>query len=108
LPQRGASFSLSAPAGRATLRRVRPLPQSLDALREREFRLLWLARSLTSIGDSLVPVAAAFAVLEIGTATDLGIVLGASMGGRLVFTLVGGVWADRLPRRLIMISSQAP
>jgi MFS family permease len=86
---------------------VRPLPQSLDALREREFRLLWLARSLTSIGDSLVPVAAAFAVLEIGTATDLGIVLGASMGGRLVFTLVGGVWADRLPRRLIMISSDA-
>ena len=27
------------------------------------------------------------------------------MGGRLVFMLVGGVWADRLPRRLIMIAS---
>jgi MFS family permease len=88
-------------------RRVRRLPESLDALREREFRLLWLGRSLSSVGDALVPVAAAFAVLEIGTATDLGIVLGASMGGRLVFTLVGGVWADRLPRRLIMITSDA-
>src|SRR5688500_16887236 len=69
------------------------VPESLDVLGEREFRLLWLGRSLSSIGDALVPVAAAFAVLEIGTATDLGIVLGASMGGRLVFMLVGGVWA---------------
>jgi MFS family permease len=86
---------------------VRRLPESLNALSEREFRLLWLGRSLSSVGDALVPVAAAFAVLEIGTATDLGIVLGASMGGRLVFTLVGGVWADRLPRRLIMITSDA-
>jgi MFS family permease len=79
--------------------------ESLDVLREREFRLLWLGRSLSTMGDALIPVATAFAVLELGTATDLGIVLGAYMGGRLVFTLVGGVWADRLPRRLIMIAS---
>lgn len=86
---------------------MRSFLSSLEVLREREFRLLWLGGSLSSIGDALVPVAAAFAVLEIGTATDLGIVLGAYMGGRLVFTLVGGVWADRLPRRLIMIASDA-
>ena len=76
-------------------------------LREREFRLLWLGGSLSSIGDALIPVATAFAVLELGTATDLGIVLGAYMFGRFVFTLLGGVWADRLPRRLIMIASDA-
>jgi MFS family permease len=83
------------------------LRRSLDVLAEREFRLLWLARSLSSIGDALTPVATAFAVLEIGTASDLGIVLGAQMGGRLVFTLVGGVWADRLPRRALMVASDA-
>jgi len=83
------------------------VPGSLDVLREREFRLLWLGRSLSAIGDSLMPVTTAFAVLAIGDASDLGIVLGASMGGRLVFTLAGGVWADRLPRRLIMIASDA-
>jgi MFS family permease len=79
----------------------------LEALHEREFRLLWLARTLSAIGDALVPVALAFAVLEIGSATDLGIVLGAAMGSRMVFMLVGGVWADRLPRRELMIGSDA-
>lgn len=86
---------------------MRRLPESLDALREREFRLLWLGRSLSAIGDSVMPVTTAFAVLAIGDASDLGIVLGATMGARLVFTLAGGVWADRLPRRLIMIVSDA-
>ena len=54
-----------------------------------------------------MPVALAFAVLEIGTATDLGIVMAAAMGSRVVFMMVGGVWADRLPRRLIMVATDA-
>ena len=83
------------------------LRQSLDVLGEREFRLLWLGRSLSAIGDALMPVALAFAVLEIGTATDLGIVMAAAMGSRVVFMIVGGVWADRLPRRLIMVTADA-
>jgi MFS family permease len=81
--------------------------QSLDVLGQREFRLLWLGRSLSSIGDALVPVATAFAVLEIGSASDLGIVLGTAMAARVVFMMAGGVWADRLPRRLIMIAADA-
>ena len=76
-------------------------------LAEREFRLLWIGRSLSAIGDALVPVATSFAVLDIGTPTDLGIVLGSYMAGRMVFMLVGGVWADRLPRRLLMIAADA-
>ena len=45
-------------------------------LTERPFRLLWLGRMGSSIGDSLIPVALAFAVLRIGGgATGLGIVL---------------------------------
>jgi len=44
------------------------------------------------VGDALVPVATSFAVLEIGTASDLGIVLGAYMAARMTFTLAGGVW----------------
>jgi len=61
-------------------------------LRERPFRLLWLARTTSAVGDALVPVATSFAVLEIGTASDLGIVLGAYMAARMTFTLAGGVW----------------
>jgi MFS family permease len=75
-------------------------------LRERPFRLLWLGRTGSSIGDSLIPVALAFAVLEIGGgASGLGIVLACFTLGGATFTLAGGVWADRLPRRAVMISS---
>ena len=38
---------------------------SFEPLRERPFRLLWLGRTASSIGDSMVPVALAFAVLDI-------------------------------------------
>jgi len=75
-------------------------------LRERPFRLLWLAWTGSSIGDTLIPVALAFAVIEIhGDALDLGIVLASRTVTLGVSTIAGGVWADRLPRRLVMISA---
>jgi MFS family permease len=70
------------------------------------FRLLFAARSISSLGDRLVPVALAFAVLNLtGSATSLGVVLAAQTIPLVLFILVGGVWADRLPRRLVMVSS---
>jgi MFS family permease len=81
------------------------LAESLDPLRERPFRLLFLGRGLSGIGDALVPVALTFAVLEHGDATDLGIVLGAQWGARMLFLVAGGVWADRLPRQLVMMGA---
>ena len=75
-------------------------------LSERPFRLLWLGRTSSSIGDALIPVGLAFAVLRIGGgATGLGIVLAAYTIGRASFIAVGGVWADRLPRRAVMIGA---
>ena len=75
-------------------------------LSERPFRLLWLGRTGSAIGDSLIPVALAFAVLRIGGgATGLGIVLAAFTIGRASFVVVGGVWADRLSRRAVMIAA---
>jgi MFS family permease len=79
---------------------------SFDALREREFRLLFSAHAVSVLGDMLVPVALAFAVLDLtGSATDLGLVLTARLVPMVGFMLVGGVWADRLPRQLLMIGS---
>lgn len=78
---------------------------SFEPLRERPFRLLWLGRTASSIGDSMVPVALAFAVLDIGGARDLGLVLASFTVGRLVFVLAGGVWSDRLERRVVMLSA---
>jgi MFS family permease len=78
----------------------------LGPLHEPQFRLLWLGRTASSIGDSLIPVALAFAVIrETGSATDLGLVLSAYTFSRVVLIVVGGVWADRLPRRLVMLTA---
>jgi MFS family permease len=76
---------------------------ALGSLRERPFRLLWLAATSSAVGDALIPVALAFAVLEDlnGSPTDLGFVLAAFSVSLVGFTLAGGVWADRVQRRLL-------
>lgn len=80
--------------------------ERLGPLQEREFRLLWIGQSTSGIGDSLIPVAIAFAVLHIGgSATAIGLVLASFTLPRVILILVGGVWADRLPRQLVMIAA---
>ncbi|MGW0195113.1 MFS transporter [Nonomuraea sp. NPDC003201] len=80
----------------------------LDVFRNVNFRLLWLGQTVSSIGDQMFPVAVAIAVLnQGGSATDLGLVLAARTLALVLFVLVGGVWADRLPRRLQMLAADA-
>jgi MFS transporter len=80
----------------------------LGALEERPFRLLWLGQSASSLGDSLIFVALPFAVLQVGGgAAGLGLVLAAYTLSRALFIVVGGVWSDRLPRRLVMLTCDA-
>jgi MFS family permease len=82
------------------------LPESLGALREREFRLLFTGQAISLLGDGMVGVALAFAVLDLtGSVTDLGIVFAARTIPLVVFLLVGGVFADRLPRRAVMLTA---
>ena len=79
---------------------------SRGPLARREFRLLFLARGISFFGSAIAPVAIAFAVLDLtGSASDLGLVLAARVVPQIVFLLVGGVWADRLPRHLVMVAS---
>jgi MFS family permease len=81
------------------------LRNSTDALSERDFRLLWLGQTGSSIGDALVGVALAFAVLQVGgTAADLGLVFAAFTVPRVLLILAGGVWSDRLPRQRVMVA----
>ena len=81
---------------------------ALEPLKERNFRLLWIGQAVSAIGDALTPVALAFAALQVGhTASALGLVLAASTTARVVVLPIGGVWADRLPRQLVMLSSDS-
>ena len=79
---------------------------SLAPLREREFRLLFGARTISFVGSAFANVALAFAVLELtGSKADLGFVLAARAVPQVLFLLVGGIWADRLPRHYVMVAS---
>jgi MFS family permease len=54
----------------------------------------------------MAPIALAFAVLHISdSASALGIVLAARMVPNVIFLAVGGVVADRLPRHLVLVST---
>jgi MFS family permease len=75
-------------------------------LTHRDFRFLWLAQSASVIGDNIVLVALALFVIGLtGSATDLGLVLAAHALSLVAFLLIGGVWADRLPRHRMMIAT---
>lgn len=72
----------------------------------RNFALLFTARAISYFGTYLAPIAVAFAVLELtGSATDTGIAFACWTVAQVATLLVGGVVADRLPRRLVMVSS---
>jgi MFS family permease len=76
----------------------------LDALRHHSFRYLFAGQAASVIGDQVVIVALAlFITQRTGSATDLGLVLGAQASTLVTLLLFGGVWADRLPRQRIMI-----
>src|SRR5690349_14546643 len=77
----------------------------MRVLQEREFRLLWLGQSASTIGDRLVFVALALYVTEIGSPTDVGIVLAAHAFTLVACVMLGGVWADRLPRHRLMLAT---
>ncbi|HQU00781.1 MAG TPA: MFS transporter [Acidimicrobiales bacterium] len=75
------------------------------ALRERNFRLFFIGQTTSQIGSGMAPVAIAFAVLQHGTASDLGLVSAAGFVPLVVLLLAGGVIADGFSRRVVMLSS---
>lgn len=83
------------------------LPDRLAPLRERDFRLLFLGRLTSLFGSSMAPIALAFAVIDDldGSPSALGLVLAAGWLPQIVFILLGGVLADRLPRHRVMVAA---
>jgi MFS family permease len=71
-----------------------------------DFRRYFIGQAISQLGDRLVPVALAFAVLDrTRSAADLALVLASETIAELAFLLAGGVIADRAPRRLVMLWS---
>lgn len=78
------------------------LSGSLAPLRHTNFRWYFLAGAVNTAGSTMAGVALAFAVLSIAGPSELGVVLAAMTVPLVLFLLVGGVLADRLPVTLVL------
>ncbi len=78
----------------------------VDVMRNRDFRALWIGQLVSQIGDSFVTVAALVLVNQL-TSSPLPIVvlvLCITLP-QLFFGLIGGVFVDRLDRKMVMITT---
>jgi MFS family permease len=91
---------------------AQPLPTSrlgrmFSALRYREFRLLWFGAFTSTVGTWMQTIAQGWVVLNM---TNSPFLLGVdgflATGPMLLFSLFGGVIADRVERRKVMLLSQ--
>ncbi|HEX7151879.1 MAG TPA: MFS transporter [Thermoanaerobaculia bacterium] len=83
------------------------LARTFSALRYRDFRLLWLGAFTSTTGTWMQTVAQGWVVLQMtNSAFLLGVDGFLSTGPMLIFSLFGGVVADRVERKKIMLLSQ--
>jgi predicted MFS family arabinose efflux permease len=84
---------------------ARALARRFPVLGLRDFRLLLADRLLAPGAFAFSMVGVAFAVLDrYGSTADLSYVLAAQIAPSLVFTLIGGVFADRMPPQRVIIA----
>jgi MFS family permease len=75
-------------------------------LASRNFRLLLACDVISWLGSAMAGVALPFAVLAIGgSPADIGYVATSSLVAMMVFLLIGGAVADRLPRHRVLVAA---
>ena len=76
-------------------------------LLQRDFRLLWVGQSISSLGDQFYLVALPWLILQLtGSSLKLGAVMLAATIPRVVFQLLGGAASDRIkPHKLMLVSN---
>lgn len=85
--------------------RRRPLPRALRPFEAGQYRLLAVALGASLLSAGAWLVAAVWQVVELGgTPVDLSLVAVGSSLGLVLAVLIGGVAADRIPQRRILIS----
>jgi predicted MFS family arabinose efflux permease len=83
------------------------LRRTFSALHYRDFRLLWFGAFLSTTGTFMQTYAQAWLVYSMtGSAFLLGLDGFLATGPMLIFSLFGGVIADRMERRKVMLVSQ--
>ena len=87
---------------------TRGLQRAFVALRHRNFRLFWFGQLISLIGTWMQSIGQAWLVLELThNALLLGLVGALQFLPVLLFTLFGGVLADRWPKRTVLLFTQS-
>src|SRR5262245_49060901 len=97
---RGGSPDVASPPARGW-------SASLSSLRYRDYRLLWLGMVVMGAGQWLQQIALSWLVFDMtGSAAMLGLINGVRFLPFLFTSLIGGVLADRMDRRRLMLWTQ--
>lgn len=74
------------------------------AFRSQPFTLLWVGQTISVLGDAVFNIAITWEVLLLtGSATAMSLIIIAQWAPKLGFLLLGGVIADRISRRFLML-----
>ena len=85
-----------------------PLSATFRALRTRNYRLFWFGQVVSQMGTWMQRVAQAWLVLQLtDSPLALGTIATVQFTPVLIFSLFGGVLADRMPKRRLLIATQA-
>jgi CRP-like cAMP-binding protein/sugar phosphate permease len=83
-----------------------PRASTFSVFRKRDFRLLWSAQLVSTVGTALTDLAAGILVFRVtNSAAAVGLMFVATSVPTLVIGLVAGVFVDRYNRRKIMITA---
>jgi len=81
-------------------------PRLFVPLRHRDFRLLWTGQTVSSFGNHVQSIAMPFQLLALGASPlQLGIAVALDTLSSIAFLLVGGAVADRVARRILILTS---
>ena len=81
---------------------------AFQALKVRDFGLLWAGQSVSALGDGIFTIALALAALQVDhQPIGIAYVFAARAVPAVCFAILGGVVVDRVPRRLAMLTSDS-
>jgi MFS family permease len=101
LEEERSAFGAPQPPGKGLLR-------AFTALRHRNFRLYWFGQMLSFMGTWMQTIGQAWLVLSLThSGLQLGIVGALQSLPILLFSLFGGVFADRWPKRRVLLATQS-
>jgi predicted MFS family arabinose efflux permease len=84
-----------------------PWPRGLRALAHRDYRIFFAAQFVGLVGSWMQSVAQAWLVLQLtDSPLRLGLLSALQFGPVLLFSVVTGVVADRLPKRRLLVATQ--